>query len=137
MFDLSLSPADLRDQRDRLEERFDTDRENIDTLWEDVRLHVNLLSQDAGLSWSDETKDAVTNVVLAMEQQLHIQQHAQTTSVRRRLVRDIVLHVALIIVSYGAITGLLEGEPFWVVFTSIVAALALFVISVFSRYTDQ
>lgn len=137
MSDFSLSPDDLEDQRERLKDRFDVDDDRVDEVWEDVRLRVNLASQEAGYKWSDETKDAVTNVVLSLHQQLIARQQKAKQAARRRLIRDGVLHVALVVVAYAAISGLQTDGTTMPVLASGLAAVILFTISVGSRYINR
>lgn len=70
-----IGPEQLRDQKERMVEEYDIPEEEAEKVFSDVKTQVMLQSQEAGQDWSNETIEAVTNLVIAVQQQQQIKRN--------------------------------------------------------------
>lgn len=57
------------DQKERMVEEFDVPEKEAQEYFDNVKTHVTLQAQEMDKDWNDETVEAVTNLVFAIQQQ--------------------------------------------------------------------
>lgn len=80
-----IGEEQMRDQRERMVEDWDVSEERAEEVFTDVKTHVSLHAQELGKNWSNETLEAVTNLVIAIQQQQQAQTQRQQTAFLKRL----------------------------------------------------
>lgn len=64
-----IGKQEFRDQRERMVEEWDVSEEEAKEAFKNVKTQVMMASQDLDKDWSDETVEAVTNLVMGIQQQ--------------------------------------------------------------------
>ena len=89
-----IGQEEFRDQRKRMIEDWGVPEEQANEMFTDVKTHVSLHAQELDKGWDNETLEAVTNLVIAIQQQPYSKQQQRRVDFLNRL--------------YGFITGMMQ-----------------------------
>ena len=85
--DIFIGKQEFRDQRERMVEEWNVPEEEAEEAFKNVKTQVMMASQDLDKGWSDETVEAVTNLVMGIQQQQFQNSQEQKSHFYNRLFR--------------------------------------------------
>lgn len=71
--DIYITPEDLKDQKERMVEEYDVPEEEAEAIYKDMKTYVMLQSQELGKDWGDEAVNAITNLLISIQNQVNQQ----------------------------------------------------------------
>lgn len=125
-FHIRLDEEALKDQREKLVEKYGITKEEADQIWENTRLNINLASQEADCDWDAETLDDITNFMLSIQQQFSDYLSQRKRRNRQLMVVDAILQLAFVLTALSAYSGFLETGLTPIVGMNILGAVVLF-----------
>lgn len=100
---LAIGEEQLRDQKERMVEEWGVPEEEAEEAFKTVKTHVSLRAQDMGKNWSEETLNAVTNLVIAIQQQQHVANQQRKAHFYDRLFRFVTSSLQMTAVGTAAV----------------------------------
>lgn len=98
---ITIGAEELKDQRERMVEEWDVTEDRAEEIFTDVKTQVSLTAQEMGKQWDNETLEAVTNLVMAIQFQ-----NQQTKLMRQSHFHNRVYNLIAAMV-LGGLAGLL------------------------------
>lgn len=89
------------DQKKRMIEEFGLEEEEAKEYFDNVKTHVMLQAQEMDKDWNDETVEAVTNLVFAIQQQQHQMNHQAKSRFYSRLFTFLTSTLQAALFSFG------------------------------------